>query len=56
MERLRSVAVLGATGLVGREMIKTLEERDYPVSKLRALASPRSAGSKIVFRDRKSVV
>lgn len=50
MERLRSVAVLGATGLVGREMIKTLEERDYPVSKLRALASPRSAGSKIVFR------
>ena len=44
MEKMRSVAVLGATGLVGREMIKTLEERDYPVSRLIPLASPRSAG------------
>jgi aspartate-semialdehyde dehydrogenase len=56
MERMRSAAVLGATGLVGREMIKTLEERDYPVSKLRALASPRSAGSKIVFRGEEITV
>jgi|GEM_PF-7100688 len=36
MDRMRSVAVLGATGLVGREMIKTLEQRDYPVSKTQA--------------------
>ena len=56
MDRMRSVAVLGATGLVGREMIKTLEQRDYPVSKLRPLASPRSAGTKIVFRGEEITV
>lgn len=53
MEKMRSVAVLGATGLVGREMIKTLEERDYPVSRLIPLASPRSAGTKAVFRGKR---
>ncbi len=56
MEKMRSVAVLGATGLVGREMIKTLEERDYPVSKLLPLASPRSAGTKVVFRGEEITV
>ncbi len=56
MDRMRSVAVLGATGLVGREMIKTLEQRNYPVSKLRPLASPRSAGSRIVFRGEEITV
>lgn len=56
MDRMRSVAVLGATGLVGREMIKTLEQRDYPVSRLKPLASPRSAGSKVVFRGEEITV
>ncbi len=56
MEKMRSVAVLGATGLVGREMIKTLEERDYPVSRLIPLASPRSAGTKAVFRGEEITV
>ncbi len=56
MERMRSVAVLGATGLVGREMLKTLEERNYPVSRLLPLASPRSAGTKIVFRGEEITV
>lgn len=56
MDRMRSVAILGATGLVGREMIKILEERDYPLSKLRPLASPRSAGSSIVFRGEEITV
>ena len=39
-----SVAVLGATGAVGREMIRILEERNFPVKKLVPLASARSAG------------
>ncbi len=56
MDRMRSVAVLGATGLVGREMIKTLEQRDYHVSRLKPLASPRSAGSKVVFRGEEITV
>ncbi len=46
----KKVAVLGATGAVGREMLKVLEEKDFPVSELVALGSRRSAGSKIRFR------
>jgi aspartate-semialdehyde dehydrogenase len=41
------VAVVGATGAVGREMLKTLEARKFPISKLVALASKRSAGQKL---------
>ena len=44
------VAVLGATGAVGREMIKILEERNFPISELIPLASARSAGSTLPFR------
>lgn len=44
------VAILGATGEVGREMIKILEERKFPVGELRLLASARSVGKKIKFR------
>ena len=51
-----SVAVLGATGLVGETMISILEERDFPVSELFPLASERSAGSQIKFRDREHEV
>ena len=45
------VAVAGATGAVGREMLKTLEERNLPATEVIALASARSAGSKVPFRD-----
>ena len=45
-----NVAVLGATGAVGREMIKVLEERAFPVKRLLPLASARSAGKTIAFR------
>src|SRR5580692_9956908 len=41
------VAVVGATGAVGREMIQVLEQRRFPVSRLVALASKRSAGRTI---------
>ncbi len=45
-----TVAVLGATGAVGQEMIKILEERNFPVGKLVPLASARSAGKTLNFR------
>lgn len=51
-----NVAVLGATGAVGREMLKILEERDFPVGELRPLASSRSAGSSINFKGRPVLV
>ena len=43
------VAVLGATGAVGQEMLKILAERRFPVSQVRALASARSAGKRVYF-------
>jgi aspartate-semialdehyde dehydrogenase len=46
------VAVVGATGAVGNEMITTLEERDFPVKNLRLFASERSEGKKLSYSDR----
>lgn len=46
------VAVVGATGAVGREMIRILEERDFPADVVVPLASERSAGRAIAFRGR----
>ncbi len=43
------VAILGATGAVGRAMLASLEERQFPVGQLTLLASPRSAGTTLVF-------
>ena len=51
-----NVAILGATGCVGREMLKVLAERDFPIGELRLLASARSAGKKIEFRGREYAV
>lgn len=45
-----TVAILGATGAVGQEMKKVLEERNFPVGKLKLLASTRSAGRQETFR------
>ena len=45
------VAVAGATGAVGREMLRILEERNFPADEVVLLASERSAGRKIPFRD-----
>ncbi|MEC9073155.1 MAG: aspartate-semialdehyde dehydrogenase, partial [Myxococcota bacterium] len=44
------VAIVGATGAVGQELIRVLERREFPIASLRALASARSAGSTISFR------
>ncbi len=44
------VAIAGATGAVGREMLKILEERNFPVKELRLFASPRSEGTELEFK------
>ncbi|MGD6816115.1 aspartate-semialdehyde dehydrogenase [Metabacillus sp. 113a] len=46
------VAVIGATGAVGQQMLKTLEERDFPISELKLLSSERSAGTTITFKGK----
>ena len=51
-----NVGILGATGAVGQEMIKILEERDFPVASLRPIASARSAGSKIMFKGQECTI
>ncbi len=51
-----TVAVLGATGAVGREMIKILQERNFPVGTLIPLASARSAGKTLTFRGEEVVI
>ena len=48
--KMYTVAVLGATGAVGQEMINILQERNFPVGKLVPLASARSAGKKLLFK------
>jgi aspartate-semialdehyde dehydrogenase len=45
------VAVTGATGAVGTEMLKVLEDRDFPAARVKLLASARSAGSWMAFQD-----
>jgi len=49
--RLLKVAVLGSSGAVGKELLKILEERDFPINELVLLSSSRSAGKKIQWKD-----
>ena len=56
MSKSLTVAVVGATGAVGREMLKTLHERNFPATEVRAFASARSAGSKVPYGDGELVV
>lgn len=51
-----TVALLGATGAVGEEFLKLMEERDFPFGKLKLLASKRSAGTKLRVKGREYVV
>lgn len=55
-KRSYHVAVVGATGAVGNEMIHVLEERNFPVGDIRLLASTRSAGEKLEFRGEELTV
>ncbi len=50
------VAVVGATGAVGQQMLKTLADRNFPIRKLTLLSSSRSAGTKITFKNEEYTV
>jgi aspartate-semialdehyde dehydrogenase len=58
MEKLKGyhVAVVGATGAVGQQMIQTLEKRQFPIEKISLLSSARSAGKKVLFRGEEVTV
>ena len=50
------IAVVGATGLVGSKMLQILEERDFPVSEIIPVASERSIGKEITFKNQQHQV
>ncbi len=54
--KMYRVAILGATGAVGREMLKVLEERNLPVASLKLLASKRSAGKTMLFKGKEIMI
>src|SRR6185503_7403505 len=56
MNRNPHVAIVGATGAVGIEMIKTLEKRNFPVGELTLLASARSVGKKLIYKGKEIAV
>ncbi|TVU55201.1 MAG: aspartate-semialdehyde dehydrogenase [Arthrospira sp. PLM2.Bin9] len=56
MSKSYRVAILGATGAVGTELLELLESRDFPLSELKLLASPRSAGNSLRFRGEQLTV
>ena len=56
MSKAYNVAIAGATGAVGVEMIKTLEKRNFPLKSLKLLASSRSAGKTVDFKGEKLVI
>lgn len=56
MSREVNVAILGATGAVGQELLSLLAERQFPIKNLKLLASARSAGNKVEFRGKELIV
>ena len=53
MSQGKNIAIAGATGAVGADMIKTLENRNFPIANLRLLASARSVGKELEFKGEK---
>lgn len=51
-----NLAIVGATGMVGRTFLKVLEERNFPIKNLYLFSSKKSEGTKIIFRDREYIV
>lgn len=51
-----NVAIVGATGMVGRSFLKILEERDFPIDNLYLFASSKSKGEKIIFKENEFLV
>ena len=56
MNQEKHIAIVGATGAVGEEMLACLAERNFPISKLTLLASARSAGKKRIFRGEEIII
>ncbi|MCK5834335.1 MAG: aspartate-semialdehyde dehydrogenase [Lentisphaeria bacterium] len=56
MSKTYNVAIAGATGAVGFELIKILEQRNFPVNEIRLLASSRSAGKKMTFKGQEVTI
>lgn len=56
MSKKYNIAIAGATGAVGLELLKVLEKRNFPIGELRLLASVRSVGKKLNFRNEKHSV
>ena len=56
MSKKYNVCVLGATGMVGGQMMKVLEERDFPIDRFLPLASSRTAGRKVTFKGKEYTV
>ena len=50
------IAIVGATGLVGRTFLKVLEERDFNITELYLFASKRSAGNKVIFKNKEYII
>lgn len=56
MNKKPNIAVVGATGLVGRTILKVLEERNFPFENLYMMASAKSAGTVVNFKGKDYVV
>ena len=56
MNQKYNIAVAGATGAVGNEIIQILEQRDFPIDNLYLLASAKSKGKKIEFKGEELIV
>ena len=54
--KVMRVALVGVTGLVGSTMLKIMEERNFPVTELLPVASEKSVGNKIIFRDKEYAI
>ncbi len=54
--KMKNIAIVGATGAVGMEFIKVLEKRNFPVNEITFLASSRSKGKKIKFKDKEYTI
>ncbi|AHD05902.1 aspartate-semialdehyde dehydrogenase [Paenibacillus larvae] len=55
-QKLYNVAVVGATGAVGEQIVRLLDERNFPIKELKLLSSARSAGTVIPFKDKEIIV
>jgi len=56
MKEAKHIAIVGATGAVGEEMLACLDQRNFPISELTLLASARSAGKKITFQGKEIII